>query len=589
MEKNREELVSAIYSAILSPDNFDETLANFDNLIFGSEGISPADKVLPEQVINQHKIIQNIPGLDSHLIKHIQLAYQLQQKVGRHKVEKQKVMMLLDAAPNPAYLFDGSENIITLNAHAQNKVSPSAKTLEACCSNPHFLDTIRKFMISENEQKLLVVSDNVSKTQSAGTCILIKKIENYSDDGTGNLFLYTEINLGIDSANIKLFGSAYSLTEAEAAITLQLASGNTISEIADLRGATIPTLRSQIKSIKKKTRTRDIPTLVRLVCGFSAGILTSSQINPDIEQITHAPSPQKLLKKIILRDGRQMSYLEQGDMSGAPVILIHNMPYGAELPQKAIQAADRLKLRILAPYRPGFGNSDLNKHAHGDDLLDAVAADINEFMGQLNIPKATIVGNVIGTLYAMRFAKLFPAKVVKLIAISRAPVWRDEWMATTPRRQRFIVRITKYLPQLLPLITRATVMYLDKGNSKKLIYSLVHDSKADLAALDSNPEIVELMTQGNEDGLKQGAEAFDRDCFLSIRDFSQEASTLEHPFHILHGEKDAIVDVMQSKVFAAEIPGTKLEIVKGAGHLLFYSHWEYVIKAIKNNTLSKKL
>ncbi|AMO71127.1 hypothetical protein AZE99_04005 [Sphingorhabdus sp. M41] len=182
----------------------------------------------------------------------------------------------------------------------------------------------------------------------------------------------------------------------------------------------------------------------------------------------------------------------------------------------------------------------------------------------------------------MRFARVYPASVTSLFAISRAPAWREEWAAQMPKRQRFILGLAKHMPQLLPLIMRATVAFMDKGHAKKLVLSSCQISAADMQAL-RNAEILGLMAKGCEEGLKQDVEPFCRDCQLAIMDFSDEAKLLKRPSHILQGDLDQIVDISQSKYFVANVPGTTLEIVKGAGQLLIYSHWDHVFRAIRKS------
>jgi pimeloyl-ACP methyl ester carboxylesterase len=142
------------------------------------------------------------------------------------------------------------------------------------------------------------------------------------------------------------------------------------------------------------------------------------------------------------------------------------------------------------------------------------------------------------------------------------------------------MRITKYIPQLLPLVIRATVAYIDKGRAQDLFQTACANSAADMLAL-QNPKICALMEKGFVEGLQQGSMAVRRDCFLAITDFSDEAKRLKHKFHVIHGDDDKVVLLHQSKAFADFVPGTELEIVKGAGALLIYSHWERVLQAIQ--------
>lgn len=582
-DSNRDKLISIAYSAVLAPDTLHETLDSIDDLIFSDLpentqfNLGSNDK---NSIFSDHLHNCNI---DPNLLTHFQRAHDIQLRIGRVESGKCKVEMLLDASPNPAFVFNQFEHIIAANSRA-NAIAKNCETLSEVCGNDDILQSVRKFVYNGDELKTLVVAGYINTEKNSNTCILIKKLEeslcsdltNY-DRQFGKHYIFTIADLKFDYSKTEIFKSTYGLTTAEVDIAIELSSGKLISEIAKIRNVAVITIRTQIKSIKRKTQSRNVPAIVRLLCGFSAGILISTQLTS-----TNEPSQPKPTEQFKLRDGRRMFFLEQGCPNGAPVVMIHNMPYGVELPARAITAAKRLNLRIIAPYRSGYGDSDIIVGVHGDKLLDEVASDICELLDKLSIDKATIVGQTIGSVYALRFARLFPKRVAHLFAISRAPIWKDSWLKGMPKRQLFTMRIAKHFPKLLPYIMRATVMYIDKGHVNKLIHGLCKDSSVDLQALENNPEIYELMANGCVVGLKQGAEAFCNDCHLSIMDFSEEAQSLSHSFHIIHGDADEIVNISQSKEFARVVPGTKLEVVKDAGQLLFYSHWDRVLKAIKN-------
>lgn len=591
-ENDRDKLISAIYSMSLSPVNYDETIEQLDGLLFeGANSVSDIGFVPPIEGLSS--VVLN-PIVDPEILIHCRNANNIQLRVGREKAEIDRVRLLLDAAPNPAYVFDEKENILALNDHANSLADTKPAKLKQCCENTEVLRMIRSFVKRLDKQKLLVVPGFINDTCDTNTCILVKRLEEAphgENRGIGNSggdkYFLSVVNLGFDHSKTELFRTTYDLTPAEVAIAVQLASGKRISQIATEREATVTTIRTQVKMIKKKTGSIDIPAIVRLLCGFSAGLLISSQLSSSDDNGVQS-SGMKSLHKLKLRDGRQLSYMEQGDPNGRPVLMIHNMPYGVELPKAAIVAAQNMNLRILAPYRPGHGASDPIDKVNGNSFLDDFAVDVCELLDHLSIPQVVIVGHTIGTIYGMRFTKLFPNRVKQFISVSYAPVWRDDWMANLPSRQRFNVRITKYFPQLLPVIIRSTIMLLDKGHGKRLVHTLCKDSPFDIAALNNNPEICDLMVKGCEEGLIQGGTAFCRDCLLTIQDFLEEARSLVHPIHILHGDVDGIIDISRSIAFAKDVPETKLEVVKGGGHLLVYSHWDRIFKVIKNFKSVKK-
>src|SRR5688500_4433105 len=58
-----------------------------------------------------------------------------------------------------------------------------------------------------------------------------------------------------------------------------------------------------------------------------------------------------------LRDGRTVGYAEYGDPDGVPLLFFHGTP-GSRLQLRALdEPARRHHVRLLAPDRPGFGES----------------------------------------------------------------------------------------------------------------------------------------------------------------------------------------------------------------------------------------
>lgn len=586
ISSDRDKLIAAVYSASMSPEYYDQSLETIDTLVFKNLKKGMADISVSSSETPVSKNGKNKHHIDPEILHHIQRSNDINDRVGRQRQKKSRAELLLDTAPNPAFIFDCSENIVAMNnlAKINNGDTPCQK-LAQCCSNTYVLEQIRNFVVNSKNQKLLVEPGYINAEQNTNTCVLVRKIdgdiklsEEQQNGHSRNLYFFTMINLGFDTSKTELFKKTYGLTQAEVEVAVHLAAGLQIPKIALDRGAKVETIRTQIKAIKRKTHTRDVPSIVRLVCGFSAGILTSSHLSLNRGTTTETTT-LKTHQHIILRDGRTLHYLEQGDPDGTPVLMLHTIPYGVELMQEASETAKRMNLRIISPYRPGYGQSD-PYNAHGDTLLDSVAADIYELLVKLDIAKIPIVGVAIGSTYAMRFARLYPNRVSNLFAISRAPMWRDNWIAKTAKRQRFILRLARYTPQLLPLVTRATTAYIDKGHAKSLFKTVCADSGADMLAL-QNPEISDLMEKEFIEGLRQGCDALRRDIFLSVTDFSQEALRLEHRFHILHGQDDKVINIAQSKAFADFVSGTELEIVKDAGHLMIYSHWERILRAVK--------
>ena len=121
--------------------------------------------------------------------------------------------------------------------------------------------------------------------QSGVTTLLVKKIVGASDDRTERgQFLISFVDFGFDDRITDEFRRTYNLTKAEASVAVMLAQGKKTQEIANQRQVSEQTVRTQIKNIKAKTSAPDIPALVRLLCGFSAGMLVPNTMLSDAPQ-----------------------------------------------------------------------------------------------------------------------------------------------------------------------------------------------------------------------------------------------------------------------------------------------------------------
>lgn len=571
-------LISAIYAATLSPRGFDEAFDILDDLLFARDETPPGedDDASPPENGPQRQSVEEI-------LPHIELARSIQLRVGREKTLEARLSAILELVPNPSWFIDSAGTVIAANELASARFRGKVKRLEDCVADKNAAERIHAFIAGQKSaaeaEDLLVVAGYADVARDVRTSILVKRAARDLVNGApGELFLLTIIDFGFDWRVKELFRDAYGLTEAEAHVAVLLASGHGRPEIADLRGVSLDTINTQVKTLKNKTSVRDMPALVRLLCGFSAGLLAPTADKGAAKG--NRPVELRTRRNMVLRDGRRLEYLEQGAADGQPVLLFHNLPYGAELPAAAIRRARRDGLRFIAPFRPGNNGSDLADNSDGDRFLDTVAGDTAELLDHLDVPQALVVSHSVGSTFALRFAMRHPDRVTGIVCVSRAPIWRDAWFGRVPRRHRFVMRLARYMPQLLPLVAWSIISYLERGHATEFMTYACRDGKADAGAA-TDPEIFDLVTRGTLEGLAQGTDNFCREACLSLRDFTQQAKVAPHKLHILHGDDDHMVPLEQSRTFAGEVPGTELEVVEGAGQFLFYTHWPRVLDAVE--------
>ena len=117
-----------------------------------------------------------------------------------------------------------------------------------------------------------------------------------------------------------------------------------------------------------------------------------------------------------LATGPSLHYVEQGNLSGEPIVFVHGWPdswfsYSRILP-------------LLAPTdhayaidQRGFGHSDF---PHPAPTIDDYAADVVAFLDAVGEPRATLVGHSMGSFVVRRVAERWPDRVARLVLIGSA-------------------------------------------------------------------------------------------------------------------------------------------------------------------------
>ena len=106
------------------------------------------------------------------------------------------------------------------------------------------------------------------------------------------------------------------------------------------------------------------------------------------------------LSRVRLRTGVDLAFVEQGDRSGPPVLLLHAWV-------ESLRSFDRLiprlppALRVWAVDQRGHGDSD--RPADGYDL-ESLAGDVGAFLDAMDVPSAVLVGSSSGGYVAQQVA-----------------------------------------------------------------------------------------------------------------------------------------------------------------------------------------
>ncbi len=241
---------------------------------------------------------------------------------------------------------------------------------------------------------------------------------------------------------------------------------------------------------------------------------------------------------------RTIAYLDSapGITTLRTYVLLHGFPLGANMwePQmRAIPAGWRL---ITLDFR-GFGGSTDADSAAAVGMED-YAADVTDLLGELGVKKAVIGGLSMGGYAAFALLRSAPEMVDALIlADTRSGADTPEGRAN--RRA------------MLAVVDREGPSGVAREMMPKLIGRTTRETNASV-----EPTVRRL--------IKQQSPAAVRCAILRMMqrpDSTPLLSSITVPTLIIVGDEDELTPVAESQRLADAIPGSKLVIISGAGHL----------------------
>ncbi len=250
--------------------------------------------------------------------------------------------------------------------------------------------------------------------------------------------------------------------------------------------------------------------------------------------------------------GHDVAYRQAG--TGPVLVMIHGIAgsSGTWVPVMPLLAEH---YTVIAPDLLGHGES---AKPRGDYSLGAYASGIRDLLGVLGHERATIVGHSLGGGIAMQFAYQFPQMAERLVLVGSGGLGKE----VSPLLRALSVPGTEYLlpvvlaPQIHDLVgalgsvfgrfgLRADPFLGEVWNA----WTRLTDVRAQRAFIHTIRAVIDVAGQR-----------------VSARDRLYLAN--EVPTMIVWGDRDQVIPVAHGHIAHELMPGSRLEIVEGAGHFL---------------------
>ncbi len=266
-------------------------------------------------------------------------------------------------------------------------------------------------------------------------------------------------------------------------------------------------------------------------------------------------------------NGERFHYVEEG--KGPPLVMIHGLMGSSRNLTYALSGQLREHFRVITLDRPGSGYSTRHTGTAAD--LPAQARQVAGFIKTLGLDKPLVLGHSLGGAISLALALDHPESVSGLVLV--APLTHPQpslpvvfWsLAVRPAWLRRWVSHTLTMP--IGLLTRHAVV---KG----------------VFAPDPAPD--DFATRGG------GLLGMRPDNFYAasseislvndyLPDMVKRSPQLTLPIGLIYGAQDKVLDFRRhGQALADKVPGLKLQVVEGRGHMLPITATARVVEAVQH-------
>lgn len=287
-------------------------------------------------------------------------------------------------------------------------------------------------------------------------------------------------------------------------------------------------------------------------------------------------------RSFTLADGRNLGYIEYGEPTGIPILLLHGTPgsriFGFEK-EPLVEAAH---LRLITPERPGYGVSTL----HSGRTLMSFARDLAQLADALALTRFHVAGISGGGPYALACGAVLGDRVgsVSLIA-SATPVDMEGFYQGMSFGNRLIFRLSKTAPFIVKLLYRLATREVLKRPEKVIAgieAQLCEWDKRVLNHLRNNGQ-VEVFIAHLQEAYRQGIEGAYSDTMLLSQPWGIDYQRISAPVFMWHGQADTLMPIAPAQAFSRMLPQCESEFIADAGHFLLED--EEIAKRILSKVL----
>ncbi len=278
---------------------------------------------------------------------------------------------------------------------------------------------------------------------------------------------------------------------------------------------------------------------------------------------------------VLLPDGRTLGLTRYGSPAHRAVVFHHGFgSSGLELPDDAALLA-RLQLQILAPDRPGVGQSSVYRRLTFPSFADDVVAML-EALGIAG--PVGVMGWSVGGVHALALAARHPARVAAVQLLSTCLPLGE---AAAYRHLSPWWKALRWGQVSFPWLNRTTFLWLSRQFSRhpnrtidwfiRLMRPAEARVTARYRALLRDAAVQGFAHQGR--GVYDDAQAWCRPPGFHPED-------VRAPTRLWHGQADGVWAPGNIPYLARRVPAAQMHLLPAQGHMLYLENWPAILEEL---------
>lgn len=388
---------------------------------------------------------------------------------------------------------------------------------------------------------------------------------------TGAYIAIRSLDIAWSNRTSERLQQAFGLSQAEADVSRAFFQHRNIEKIADERGVSLLTVRTQVKSIMAKTGAQSNIDLMRLLAMVASRELIGQRGQSPVWR-----DPLEREQKIKTADGRVVAWTWMGAEDGIPVVLLRGLPMTYLLPGEGEEKLRRAGIKLHVLSRPGYGNSTLDTSSN---VLDDNVAALRIFLDQVISGPCLGVGMASGILPLLKESQANPKRFHSLLSIGFAAIFDITGVQRLPKIQRTMLRLAPSAPWVVELMAKAGHRMIRQNGVDWYLERAYASRTLDMQTF-KDPDRSALIRNACEHVLKQGHTTFVRELQLVMEPAKGVVEDLKIPLRYLLPTEDVIFSETANAKLMKRNPLITVEPVPDAGELLFYQQTDLMLKRI---------